>query len=98
MGSIPVLHTDLWFEKHLKPTSSCSYDQRTDDGGQRGDCKKLLKRKGACFLLNKKEALSGLIQVNDDEERKGGQAGRVYGCQLKVPGGIQSGLTNDLEQ
>ena len=29
-------------------------------------------------LFNKKKALSGLIQVNDDEERKGGQAG----CQL----------------
>ena len=42
----------------------------------------LFQRKGACFLLNKKEALSGLIQVNDDEERNGGQAGRVYGCQL----------------
>ena len=31
--------------------------------------------KGACFLLDKKEALSGLIQVNDDEEIKGGQGG-----------------------
>jgi len=28
------------------------------------------------------EALSGLIQVNDDEEMNGGQAGRVSGCQL----------------
>ena len=36
--------------------------------------------------------------MNDDEEKKGGQAGKVYGCQLKVPGGIQSGLTNDWEQ
>ena len=51
-----------------------------------------MQRKGACFLLNKKEALSGLIQVNDDEERKSGQAGRVCGCQLPVPGGILSGL------
>ena len=32
--------------------------------------------------------------MNDDEERerKGGQAGRVCGCQLPVPGGILSGL------
>jgi len=49
-------------------------------------------------LLNKKEVLSGLIQVKDDEERKGGKADCVYGCRLKVPGGIQSGLTNDWEQ
>ena len=41
--------------------------------------KQLSQRKGAWFLLNKKEALSGLLQVNDDEERNGGQAGRVYG-------------------
>ena len=54
-----------------------SYDHLTDVGGQRGG--KLSQRKGACFLLNKKEALSGLIQVNDDEEKNGGQAGRVYG-------------------
>jgi len=47
-----------------------------------GGCQHLSQRKGACFLLNKKEALSGLIQVNDDEERNGGQAERVYGCQL----------------
>ena len=45
-----------------------------------GDCQHLSQR--ACFLLNKKEALSGLIQVDDDKERKSGQAGRVYGCQL----------------
>jgi len=45
-----------------------------------GGCQQLSQRKGACFLLNKKEALSGLM--NDDEERNGGQAGRVYGCQL----------------
>ena len=47
-----------------------------------GGCQQLSQRKGACFLLNEKEALSGLIQVNDDEERNGGQGGRVYGCQL----------------
>jgi len=64
---------DIWFS---------SYDHLTDVGGQRGSCQQLSQRKGACFLLNKKEALSGFIQVNDDEERKGGQAGRVYGCQL----------------
>ena len=34
------------------------------------------------FLPNKKKLQVGLIQVNDDEERNGGQAGRVYGCQL----------------
>ena len=75
-----------------------SYDHLTDVGGQRGGCQQLLQRMGACFLLNKKEALNGLIQENDDEERKSGQAGRVYGCLLKVPGGIQSGLTKDWEQ
>ena len=63
-----------------------------------GGCQQLSQRKGACFLLNEKEALSGLIQVNDDGERNGEQAGRVYGCQLKVPGGIQSGLTDVREQ
>ena len=51
-----------------------SYDHLTYVGGQRGGCQKLSHRKGVCFLLNKKEALSGLIQVNDDEERIGGQA------------------------
>ena len=33
--------------------------------------------------------------MNDEEERKGWQAGKVYGCQLWVPGGIQSRLTDD---
>ena len=56
------------------------YDHLTDVGGQRGGCQQLSQRKGASFLLNKKEALYGLIQVNDDEERNGGQAGRVHGC------------------
>ena len=64
---------DIWFS---------SYDQLTDVGGQRGGCQQLLQRKGAFVLLNKKEALSGLIQVNDDKERNGGQAGRANGCQL----------------
>jgi len=59
-----------------------SYDYLTDVEGQRGGCQQLSQRKGVCSLLNKKEALSGLIQVNDDEERKGGQAEGVYGCQL----------------
>ena len=76
-----------------------SYDHLTDVGGQRGGCQHLSQRKGACFLLNKKKALSGLIQVNDDEERKGGQAGRVFGCQrYRYLWRIQSGLTNDWEQ
>jgi len=35
--------------------------------------------------------LNGLIQVNDDEERKGRQAGRVYGCQLYVRKDGQAG-------
>ena len=56
-----------------------SYYHLVDVGGQRGGCQQLTQRKGACFLLNKKEALYGLIQVNGDEERNGGQAGRVYG-------------------
>jgi len=59
-----------------------SHNHLTDVGGQRGGCQQLSQRKGACFLLDKKEALSGLIQVNDEEENYGGQAGRVYGCQL----------------
>ena len=63
----PSKHFSISFIKiHFKPFS-----------GQQ-----LSQRKGVWFLLNKKEALSGLIQVNDDEERSGGQAGRVYGCQL----------------
>ena len=47
--------------------SLSNYDHLTDVGGQRDGCQQLSQRKGACFLLNKKEALSGLIQVNDDE-------------------------------
>ena len=43
-------------------------------GGQRGSCQQLSKRKDACILLNKQEALNELIQVNDDEEWNGGQA------------------------
>ena len=53
-----------------------SYDpltSLTDVGEQRGGCQ---------LLSQRREALSGLIQVNADEERKGGQAGKVYGCQL----------------
>ena len=62
-GSIPVLHKNLkTFEANIWFSS---YDHLTNVGGQKGGFK------GACFLLNKKEALSGLIQVNDDEERKG---------------------------
>ena len=59
-----------------------TYDHLTDVGGQKGSCQQLSQRKGAFFLLNQKEALSGLIQVNFDEERNGGQAVRVYDCQL----------------
>ena len=64
-----TFEADIWLS---------SYDHLTDVGGQRGGCQQLSQRKGACFLLNKKEALSELIQVNDDEERNGGQAGRVW--------------------
>ena len=42
------------------------YDHLTYVGGQRGDCQHLSQRKGVYFLLNKKKAHSGLIQVNDD--------------------------------
>ena len=38
------------------------------------------ERVRAFFLLN--EASSGLIQMNNDEKRKDGQAERVYGFQL----------------
>ena len=37
-----------------------SYDHLTDVGGQRGGCQQLSQRKGECFLLNKKEASSGI--------------------------------------
>ena len=57
-----------------------SYDHLTDVGGLRGGCQQLSQESVRAFY--KEEALSGLIQVNDDEERKGGQAGRGYGCQL----------------
>ena len=56
------------------------YDHLTEVGGQRDGCQQLSQRKGVFFLLNKKEAWNGLIQVNDDEERKGWRAGRVNGC------------------
>ena len=82
-GSIPVLHTSLWFQITSEADIwLSSYDHLTDVGRQRGGCQQLLQRKSACFLLNKKEALSGLIQVNDDKEMNGREAGRVYGCQL----------------
>ena len=32
--------------------------------------RQLSQWKGACVLLNMKDALSGLIQVNDDQEEK----------------------------
>ena len=34
------------------------------------------------FYSTRKKLQVGLIQVNDDEERNGEQAGRVYGFQL----------------
>ena len=70
-----------------------SYDHLTDVGG----CQQLSQRKGECFLLNKKEALSGLIQVNDDEEMNGGQAGRIW-LPVKVTWGYPIQLTDIREQ
>ena len=37
-----------------------SYDHLTNVGGQRGGCQQLTQPKGECFLLNKKEASSGI--------------------------------------
>ena len=60
-GSIPVLHTNLWLKsiwsRHLVNRLS-SYDHLTDVGRQRDGSQQLSERKGAYFLLNKKEALS----------------------------------------
>ena len=73
-----------------------SYDHLTDVGGQRGGCQQLLQRKGACFLLNKKEALSGLIQVNDEERCTSRES--LWLSARGTAGGIQSGLTDIREQ
>ena len=51
-----------------------SYDHLTDVEGQRGGCQQLSQQKGACFLLNKKEALSGLIQVKRGMVDKQGES------------------------
>ena len=78
-GSIPELLTNLWFQKTSEADIRLSsYDHLTDVGGQRDGCQHLSQRKDSCFLLNKKEALSGLIQVNDDEERNGGHSSHSY--------------------
>ena len=42
-----------------------SYDYLTKCLGQGSASQQLSQRKGAFFLLNKKKALSGLVQVND---------------------------------
>ena len=82
-GLIPVPHTNLVVSKTSEADIRLSsYEHLPDVGGQWGGCQQLSQRKGACFLLNKKETLSGLIQGNDDEERNSRHAGRVYGCQL----------------
>ena len=83
-GSIPVLHKPVVSKSSEADIWLSSYDNLTDVGGQRGGCQQLSQRKGAYFLLIKKEALNGLIQVNDDEERKGWQAGRVYGWRYPI--------------
>ncbi len=44
-------------DRHMLTTV---HDHLTDVGGQRGGCQQLSQRKGACFLLNKKEASSGI--------------------------------------
>ena len=71
---------DIWLSSygHLTVVEGQQLSQR------KSACFLLNKKeaKSACFLLNKKEALYELIQVNADEERNGGQAGRVYGWQL----------------
>ena len=51
-GSIPVVPTNLWFQKHLVKQD----DHLADVGIQRGGCQQLLQQKGACFLLNKKRS------------------------------------------
>ena len=84
MWFLKTSETDVWLS---------SYDHLTAVGGQRGGSQYLLQRKGPCFYSTRKK-----LEMNDDEERADGQAGRVYGCQIYVPGGIQSGLTNDWEQ
>ena len=78
-----VLHQFLFTEvKHICPQPVTGSVSRLVFTGSIPVLHTNSQRIGACFLLAKKEDLSGLIQVNDDEERKGGQAGRVYGRQL----------------
>ena len=43
---------------------------------------RLLEDRGVAVNNFRSEAIIGLIQVNDDEVWNGGQARRVYGCQL----------------
>ena len=52
-----------------------SYDHLTDVNNSRSE-------RVLAFYSKRKKLQVGLIPVNDDEERNGGQAGRVYGCQL----------------
>ena len=53
-----------------------------------GGCQHLSQRKGAFFLLNKEEALSGLIQVSDDG---------LMCCQITTPGrSIKTHTTTNL--
>ena len=65
-GLIPILHTvvskssetDIWLS---------SYDHLTDVGGQRIYCSERVR----AFYSTRKKLENGLIQVNDNEERKG---------------------------
>ena len=70
-GSIPVLHKNknIWSRhlvKQLWPPDRC---RRTE-----GRLSTTIAAKGCLLSTQQERALSGLIQVNDDEERKGGQA------------------------
>ena len=53
-GSIPVLHTNLWFQKHLKQLSSS--DHLTDVGGQRGGCQQFSQPRGAFLSTQQKRS------------------------------------------
>ena len=60
-GSIPVPQQKPVVSKTSKADIwLSSYDHLTDVGRQRGGCQHLSQRKGACLLLNKKEASSGI--------------------------------------
>jgi len=60
-GSIPrTPHKPVVSKTSVADIWLSSYDHLTDVGGQRGGCQQLSQRKGAVFLLNKKDASSGI--------------------------------------